>query len=125
MLIYNHVVGEVPFAQQGHLSLVIMAGQSNMSGRGIINAAPPIEVKNAFVFGNDDYWYVLKEPVDSSTDQVDEVSLDIAVGYSPATAFAKHTIGKEFLSGKRKYQAFPVNGSNCKSFSDEILEDYK
>lgn len=30
-------------------------------------------------------------------------------------------IQKSFEQGKRKYQVFPIGGSNCRSFANEIL----
>jgi hypothetical protein len=66
-------VSGIPEEFQGKLSLFILAGQSNMSGRGDVPAnqvADPL----IFVFGNDYRWRVALEPIDSSEGQVDEVS---------------------------------------------------
>ena len=76
------------------LSLVIMAGQSNMSGRGALPKSPPPPLKNVFVFGNDDQWHPAIEPLDSEVNQVDLISEDRNPGFSPGTAFAQSIIEK-------------------------------
>lgn len=71
----------------GKLSLFVMAGQSNMSGKGPL---PDIQHVNyhIYVFGNDYRWRLALEPIDSPYNQVDEVSLDRYARYSPALSFA-------------------------------------
>lgn len=84
----------VPEGLHGKLSLFILAGQSNMSGRGdlpkrlISRDADP----NIYVFGNDYRWKIAVEPIDDPQGQVDQVSLDRWVGVSPALAFAKSLV---------------------------------
>jgi hypothetical protein len=70
-----------------HLRLFILAGQSNMSGRG---KPPPLPIPTGvWIFGNDYRWHVASEPVDSPTAQVDVVSLDPWAGFSPALPFCR------------------------------------
>jgi hypothetical protein len=75
----------------GKLSLFILIGQSNMSGRGELTETPQEVNPRVFVFGNDYRWHHAVEPIDSPIDQVDAVSIDGDAGYSIATAFA-HTM---------------------------------
>ena len=83
-------VSGIPEEFQGKLSLFILAGQSNMSGRGDVPAnqvADPL----IFVFGNDYRWRVALEPIDSSEGQVDEISRDggpDSAMFGPGLAFA-------------------------------------
>lgn len=59
----------------------VMAGQSNMSGRGHnLQTYKPATALRASVFGNNDKWGMLKDPYDSPTGQVDKVSSDNAGG---------------------------------------------
>lgn len=80
----------IPEEFQGKLSLFILAGQSNMSGRGDVPANQVADPR-IFVFGNDYRWRVALEPIDSSTGQVDEVSRDggpDSAMFGPSLAFA-------------------------------------
>lgn len=79
----------LPDSSVGRLRLFVLAGQSNMSGRGRVDVQARTPVPGGYVFGNDYRWRVLREPVDDTTRQVDPVSKDAAVGVSPARAFAK------------------------------------
>jgi hypothetical protein len=72
---------------QGKLALFILAGQSNMSGRGELPPTP-LSHPQVFVFGNDYRWRMATEPVDNPTGQIDAVSHDYDAGYGPALAFA-------------------------------------
>jgi len=71
----------------GKMSLFVMAGQSNMSGKGPL---PDIQHVNyhIYVFGNDYRWRLALEPIDSPYNQVDEISLDRYARYSPALSFS-------------------------------------
>ena len=74
----------------GRLSLFILAGQSNMSGRGDLPASQPSH-GGVFTFGNDYRWKRAREPVDDPADQVDSVSEDgreDPAGFGPALSFA-------------------------------------
>jgi hypothetical protein len=77
----------VPAEYRGHVSLFILAGQSNMSGRGQL---PPKEITHprVFLFGNNYRWTIAREPIDDPTGQVDEVSKDDDAGVGPGLAFA-------------------------------------
>lgn len=67
-------------ANVGIGDIYIIAGQSNASGRGLtLNTYTHGSLK-ATVFGNNDTWAELTDPVDSNSGQVDVVSSDAAVG---------------------------------------------
>jgi len=80
----------IPSEFEGKLSLFILAGQSNMSGRG--DLLPEITNPKILVFGNDYKWHLASEPVDGVTGQVDKVSQDFHAGYSPAFSFARELL---------------------------------
>jgi hypothetical protein len=76
-------------ALYGKLSLIVLAGQSNMSGRGEL---PPSQASHPSVvmFGNDYRWRPAIEPVDDAARQVDVISLDgpgDPPGLGPALSF--------------------------------------
>ena len=85
----------IPNKYIGKLSLFILAGQSNMSGRGEMPSEPlPVNPK-VFVFGNDYRWHYGIEPIDASQGQVDTVSRDGKARYSIATSFANTMLEKD------------------------------
>ncbi|HEY8599405.1 MAG TPA: sialate O-acetylesterase [Thermomicrobiales bacterium] len=67
--------------------LFVLAGQSNMSGRG---ALPGEQQPNQriFLFGNDYRWRIATEPLDDAHNQVDRISIDDDAGFSPGLTFA-------------------------------------
>ncbi|MCF8049138.1 MAG: sialate O-acetylesterase [Desulfarculaceae bacterium] len=73
--------------------LFILAGQSNMSGRGALDQLPPDfpanrrRIKN---FTNADVWAEATEPLDDPRGQKDACSLDLAPGVGPGASFAQH-----------------------------------
>ena len=79
---------DIPEASIGKVSLFIMIGQSNMSGRGQLPETPQTINPHVFVFGNDYRWHYGIEPIDSPLNQVDSISFDPDAGYSIATSFA-------------------------------------
>lgn len=77
---------------RGKLHLFLLAGQSNMSGRGRLARLSPADRKkdpSIYVFGNDYRWALASEPIDASDGQLDSVSEDPGAGVSPAMAFAR------------------------------------
>lgn len=82
------VENDIPEGFQGELSLFILAGQSNIAGRGEIPKSGQNTNPRAFVFGNDYHWRIAAEPIDDPSSQVDKVSEDPDAGFSPASAFA-------------------------------------
>jgi hypothetical protein len=78
----------IPESFQGKLSLFVLAGQSNMAGRGEVPNWGQNTNATSFVFGNDYRWQIAVEPVDDPRNQVDKVSEDPDAGFSPAVAFA-------------------------------------
>jgi hypothetical protein len=74
-----------------NLYLIALAGQSNMTGKGDVNDLPLGFPKNAprlWNFTNAYTWELAKEPVHSSYNQVDTVSLNRGPGVGPALAMA-------------------------------------
>ena len=82
------IEGVIPPEFQGKLSLFILAGQSNMSGRGALLPDTLSENPRVFLFGNDYQWHRAAEPIDHPRGQVDKVSQDMDAGFSPGMSFA-------------------------------------
>jgi hypothetical protein len=82
------VEDDIPEEFQGELSLFILAGQSNMAGRGEVPESGQNTNPRVFVFGNDYHWRIAAEPIDEPSNQVDKVSEDPDAGFSPALPFA-------------------------------------
>jgi hypothetical protein len=85
----------IPDEYIGKLSLFILAGQSNMSGRGEMPSEPLPVNPRVFVFGNDYRWHYGIEPMDAPQGQVDLVSRDGHARYSIATSFANTLLEKD------------------------------
>lgn len=79
----------LPDEHLGKLSLFILAGQSNMSGRGPMPIPPPAAVPSVYVYANDGRFREAREPVDFAEGQTDEVSADPGAGFGPSAAFAE------------------------------------
>ena len=94
-IIDSNIENTIPDEFNGKLSLFILAGQSNMSGRGEMPAQSQHINPRVFVFGNDYRWHHALEPIDGSRGQVDAVSADGKAGYSLATAFANTLLEKD------------------------------
>jgi hypothetical protein len=74
-----------------NLSIFILMGQSNMSGRGLISELKPGFPKNAprlWMFTNAWTWKHAAESIDSDEGQIDKVSADSKSGVGPGLAFA-------------------------------------
>jgi hypothetical protein len=82
------VKDNIPEEFQGKLSLFILAGQSNIAGRGKVPKSGQNANSRVYVFGNDYRWRIAMEPIDDPSNQVDKVSEDPDAGFSPALAFA-------------------------------------
>lgn len=78
----------IPGEYQGKLQLFILAGQSNMSGRGDIPQSVAEANPRIYVFGNDYQWRLAVEPVDDPSNQLDKVSEDANAAFSPSLPFA-------------------------------------
>ena len=92
-LIFGIAIAFAPRAQavDSSLYLIALAGQSNMSGAGDVNALPlgfPENGPRIWNFTNAYAWEQAKEPVDSVDRQVDDVSRDDHPGVGPALAMA-------------------------------------
>lgn len=84
-------VPTAPIAQSGELDIFILAGQSNMSGRGALAELPPgfpRHIDRISVYANDGRWRVAAEPLDDPAGQIDAVSRDDNPGVGPGLAFA-------------------------------------
>lgn len=70
--------------------VVVPAGQSNPSGRGLNpqTLVPSQSGVSAYLFGNDDKLKVMQDPYDDNTNQVDSVSSDGQAGGSWSVIFA-------------------------------------
>lgn len=70
--------------------IFIMAGESDMSGRGLLSESPYFSTSRVKVFSNDWVWREGAEPVDDPASQIDLVSIDGAVdaprGTSPGAS---------------------------------------
>lgn len=77
-------------AAEDHADLYLLMGQSNMSGRGRLDAALPLRADGVWMYSNAGEWKPAVEPVDDATGQVDSVSADPDAGYGPALAFGLH-----------------------------------
>ena len=82
----------IPPGFQGKLKLFILAGQSNMSGRGKVPESLQKTNPRVFVFGNDYQWKLAAEPIDNPAGQIDKVSEDLDAGFSPAMSFAEQLL---------------------------------
>ena len=72
--------------------IYILAGQSNMSGRGEIPHVTPPDLTpdpKILLYGNDAVWRVATEPLDNAAGQIDSVSVDTNAGVGPGLAFAR------------------------------------
>ena len=85
----------IPAEYQGKLKLFILAGQSNMSGRGEVPGDLKHTNPRVYLFGNDYQWKLAEEPVDSAVGQVDMVSEDRDAGMSPSLSFAETLLGSK------------------------------
>ncbi|MEL7120270.1 MAG: sialate O-acetylesterase [Bacteroidota bacterium] len=75
--------------QDTGLDLFILAGQSNMSGRGSLADFDNTIDIDILLFGNDDEWYYAQEPTDHPFQQIDQASLDNGAAVSPGLSFAR------------------------------------
>lgn len=93
VIVPSSVIAEpgIPEEFLGRLSLFILAGQSNMSGRGDLPPKESIHPR-IFVFGNDYRWKIAREPIDAAQGQVDLVSEDKEAAFGPGLAFAMYLL---------------------------------
>jgi hypothetical protein len=75
--------------------LYILAGQSNMSGRGVLSELPAFaNAEQVWVYGTNGAWRNPgAEPVDDATGEQNAVGIDTAAAASPAMAFADSMVG--------------------------------
>ncbi|PZU06742.1 sialate O-acetylesterase [Sphingomonas sp.] len=77
---------------RGAYDVYLLAGQSNMSGRGFLGDTTAAERQpdpNVLLFGNDERWRLAVDPLDYQAGQVDHVSLDPIVGVGPGLSFGR------------------------------------
>jgi hypothetical protein len=95
--------------------IFILAGQSNMSGRGRLEDMPALKTSdNLFVYSNAGKWQKAQEPIDDPRGQIDQVSADHKAGVSPGLAFAARLA--ELMPG-REIALVPAAKGNT-SFAD-------
>jgi hypothetical protein len=79
-------------AKPAPVDLYVLAGQSNMSGRGDpagLSAAEKIPDPRIRLYGNDGRWHAALDPLDDATGQVDAVSADPQAAVGPGLFFAR------------------------------------
>lgn len=70
----------------------LLAGQSNMSGRGDLSALTAAERRpdpKIWLYGNDGQWRLALDPLDDATGQIDMVSADHLAAVGPGLSFAR------------------------------------
>lgn len=73
--------------------IFILAGQSNMSGRGDLSVLPDFANRERiFVYSNAERWIQGREPIDDARGQLDVVSADGKQGAGPGMAFANRLV---------------------------------
>ncbi len=75
--------------------IFVIAGQSNAVGEGIKNQVYSNPTLKASLFGNDDKWKELVDPVDSPIGQVDSISYDSGVGGSVWPRLATYLLANQ------------------------------
>ena len=80
-------VTALPKEARGKLMLFVLAGQSNMSGRGTVVDRSVVD--GIYLFGNDGRWKAASDPLDSCAGQIDRVSCDPDSGVGPGMEFAR------------------------------------
>jgi hypothetical protein len=75
--------------------IFVIAGQSNASGRSPVMTEVGYEGLQPALFGNDDRWKALRDPVDSPLGQVDKVSADRRAAGSVWPLVAAELLGEE------------------------------
>lgn len=75
-------------AEPRNLSIFVLAGQSNMSGRGELPSSP-LHFAGIWNYTNAGRWEPATDPLDGSAGQVDVVSADLEAGLGPGLTFAK------------------------------------
>jgi Carbohydrate esterase, sialic acid-specific acetylesterase len=83
--------------------IFILAGQSNASGRGLLDASTEAPHPRVTMYGNDYLWKEASEPVDSALNQLDTVSRDTTARHGFSLRAAKDLV----LSGDRDIKIVP------------------
>lgn len=81
-----------PVPAPGPVEVYILAGQSNMSGRGALADLNPAERRPdpaILLYGNDGQWRPAQEPIDTADGQRDAVSADATAAVGPGLFFAR------------------------------------
>jgi hypothetical protein len=93
--------------------IYVIAGQSNASGRGISESRSLHATMRAGLFGNDDAWRELRDPVDSPVKQVDRVSRD---------SFAHGSVWPFVATGLMTAEPVPVAFVPCAKSTTSIYQ---
>lgn len=75
--------------------LYILAGQSNMSGRGVMDELSQddrVSDPRIRLYGNDGQWRIAPDPLDDADGQIDAISADRQAGVGPGLFFARASL---------------------------------
>lgn len=87
---------DVPIEDRGRLTLFVLMGQSNMSGRGSLSSPHvPQPHPQIFSFNKNFRWEPAKEPLGSGPHEVDWVASDGGTGVGPGIAFARELLEQD------------------------------
>lgn len=81
-----------PGKRTGQYDVYVLAGQSNMSGRGALaelTAAEGVADPRIRLYGNDGRWHAALDPLDDASGQIDDVSADRQAAVGPGLFFAR------------------------------------
>ena len=89
------VKGPVLITPGGAMTLIVVAGQSNASGRGTAGATAPTNASRLWLFDDQQNWVQLSEPADAESAQQIDIAFNegVAVGNSFATSLADTIAG--------------------------------
>lgn len=87
---------DVPIEARGELTLFVLMGQSNMSGRGQLDSPDtPLPHLHVYTFNKDFRWYPAREPLGTMPSEVDWIATDGGTGVGPGLAFARALLERE------------------------------
>ena len=80
LISFQDIISQPPTVKKTKIHIYILAGQSNMAGRGIVEAMDTIVNPNIWMFNKEEKWVTAKEPLHFDKPKV--------VGVGPGFAFA-------------------------------------
>jgi hypothetical protein len=84
LLLTQDIFSQTPFANGKKVQIYLLIGQSNMAGRGVVEAIDTITNPNIWMFNKEEKWVPAKEPLAFDKPAV--------VGVGPGFAFAKEIL---------------------------------